>query len=550
MFKIQDHLEFDDKGRAVCPCCASKGKTRDRTLSIVPGTGGAYKCHRNCRTDDIRAALGVAKPQMLSQAQIKSPPSKSVSVPPQKVKEAHQRLIESDGPAKQWLNERGITDEMIARYQLGITRSKIGDRHLPSITIPLPNADGTAYYQKKRVMPWLPESEQPPEYKKWSQYGIPSMVWFTWLPAEAKETWLCEGEWDAILLGWMLRKADSPIAVASFTCGASTVPPTEQLQKLPGQVTIFYDGDEAGDKGSRKVALALGDGARIAQVPRADDCQISGWDVSDAINAGFTLAQFAAAAANAVKPALEPRKENPLRARLVSNDELIARAPDYVEWLVPDLLTTNELFALAAPPRGGKSLMAMALARCVATGEKFLDRPVMKGPVIYVNLEDSEAKIKEREESQQWGEGVPVYWLDKFKLTEMEHLIELIQEIRPKLVILDTLSRIRSDAVSEGSAEMGLVLEPLQEAAKQFNVCILLIHHTKKIDADNANTIDIFDTMRGSGAIRATCQGVLIIAPAENSYRLVAENGHGKHDLKSGLTASVWSGNCWAGGTR
>ncbi|NJO51635.1 MAG: hypothetical protein HC840_21930, partial [Leptolyngbyaceae cyanobacterium RM2_2_4] len=43
---------------------------------------------------------------------------------------------------------------------------------------------------------------------------------------------------------------------------------------------------------------------------------------------------------------------------------------------------------------------------------------------------------------------------------------------------------------------------------------------------------DILTRCGASGAIRATCQGVLIIAPAENSYRLVAENGHGKHDLK------------------
>ncbi|NJO74618.1 MAG: toprim domain-containing protein [Leptolyngbyaceae cyanobacterium RM1_406_9] len=149
------------------------------------------------------------------------------------------------------------------------------------------------------------------------------MVWFTWLPAEAKETWLCESEWDAMLLGWMLRKADLPIAVASFTCGSGHVPPTEQLQKLPGQVTIFYDWDESGEKGSRKAALALNKRSRIAQVPKPDNCPVKGWDVSNAINASFTLTQFAAAASNAVKPALEPRKENPLRARLVTKRQFI-----------------------------------------------------------------------------------------------------------------------------------------------------------------------------------------------------------------------------------
>jgi hypothetical protein len=207
------------------------------------------------------------------------------------------------------------------------------------------------------------------------------------------------------------------------------------------------------------------------------------------------------------------------------------RAPDYVEWLVNDILTANELFLLAAPPRGGKSLFAMGLSRAVACGSKFLDRPTMQGPVIYVNLEDADAKIKERVEAQQWPEGVPVHWLDAFKLSQLDDLIEIIEDIQPRLVVMDTMTRIRSEGVSESSAEIGLVLEPLQECAKRCNTCILLIHHTKKINVDEGDLLEAADSIRGSSAIRATCRGTLVIAPGKESYRLVAENGFGKHDL-------------------
>ncbi|MGB3492793.1 MAG: AAA family ATPase [Elainellaceae cyanobacterium] len=538
MFDIRDYVTFDQKGRAECPACSQQGKGKKKNLALVPDSSnnytGAYKCHRGCAPQDIRSALGNPKPQQQPSAMVKATP-KPVTISPAKVKEQSDRLLNSDGPAMTWLTHRGITREMAEHYKLGISRCKVGNRQKWAIAIPIPNDDHTAYYCKKRVCPWDATSQELAEYQPWKQYGIPQMVFITHKPESATETWLCEGEWDAIMLGWMLRE-QKEIAVACFTCGAGNVPPDDELEKLPGQITIFYDrndkplknGDRPGEVGATRAAERMGERAKISLVPMPNGCKTSGWDVSDAIQNGFDQAAFMEAAAVATKP----KSKNPVRSRLLTNDELMAIAPEYVEWLVPDLLTHNELFAVAAPPRGGKSLLAMTLAKCVALGENFLDRPVTQGAVLYVNLEDSSAKIREREESQGWPTGLPIYWLDKFKLSEIDHLTEVIEEIDPRLVVLDTLSRVRNDGVAEASAEMSIVLEPLQETAKKHNCCILLIHHTKKIDVNAGDAIDIFDSIRGSGAIRATCRGCIIIAPADNSYRLVAENGHGKHDLK------------------
>ncbi len=545
MFKITDYIEFNASGRASCPVCEPE-KGKNTNLSLHPN--GGYYCFRKCSIEDIRAAIGAPKDQQVPTALATS---KSSTVSPQKVKEAHDRLMESNGPAKQWLHDRGIDDGLIVRYQLGISRAKAGEgkQMYPAITIPIPNHDGTAYWQKKRVAPWIPKEDQPHGYKPWSQWGIPARAFFTWLPAEATEIWLCEGEWDAILLGNMLRQADAPIAVASFTCGCGTVPGKDQLDLLPGTVTIWYDrndtpdkqGNRPGEVGAQKLAIALGNRAKIGQVPMPNDCTINGWDVTDAIKHGFALPDFYAAAGDA-QPFTATTKpdKNPLRDRMVTTDQLIARAPDFQEWLVPDLLTNNELFGLAAPPRGGKSLMCMLLAKAIATGEKFLERPVVKGSVIYVNLEDPDVKIKERTVAQQWREGLPIYWIDKFKLHELPHLIEIADEMEDlRLIILDTFSRIRSDDKNENAAEMSLVIEPLQEYAKTRNVTILLVHHTGKLNPDRNSLDELFDSVRGSGAIRATCRGLLVIAPGDNCYRLAVENGWGKHDLKIRLDAAT-----------
>ncbi|BAU09682.1 hypothetical protein LEP3755_01550 [Leptolyngbya sp. NIES-3755] len=535
-FDIRNFVEFDAQNRAICPSCASiKGSGfKKRNLSVAPN--GAYKCHRGCTTDEIRSALGAERPRQIPTA-IAQPASNTTISPPQ-VKGICARLLATDSPARKWLHDRGITDGLIKRHSIGVGRAKVGNQHLPAITIPIPaNSDGTQFYQKKRVAPWISEENQPNGYKPWSQYGIPNSVYFTWLPANATQTYLCEGEWDAIRLGELLRNADSEIACASFTSGAGNVPAQDQLDLLPGEVVIFYDrndaplknGDRPGEIGAKKVAKVLGDRARIALVPMADDCEIKGWDTSNAIDSGFTLEDFKKAAANSLpfQPDEPKRRENPLRARMVKNIDLIARAADYIDWLVPDLLTPNELFILGTPPRTGKSLFCLTLAKAIATGGTFLDRPVTQGSVIYVNCEDGETKVKYRQTAQgweQWGYDLPVYWFDEFKLSELDDMRELIEDLGDvRLLVLDTLSRVRNDNAKESSSEMGRILEPLQQLARDMGVCVLLTHHLSEATLEKDD--DPFKLLRGNSSIRSTCRGAMVMLPGEHSYRLISENG-------------------------
>ncbi|MGD1906461.1 MAG: AAA family ATPase, partial [Leptolyngbyaceae cyanobacterium] len=559
-FDIREHIEFNAKGRAQCPSCLLDGKT-DLNLSLVPNTDGAYKCFRSCTIDQIRAAIGAEKPRSLPPQTTKAaPPAKGVVIDSNKLMAAHNKLMATDNPARRWLHDRGITDAMIEHFRLGITRAKCGDStkptksvHLPAIAIPIPTADKSGWFHKKRVKPWAAKDERPDGYRKWSQYGIPAMVYITHQPSNPRETWLCEGEWDAIVLAWAVRNkfVANDIQVACFTCGAGNVPSDEELAKLKGdEVITFYDLDKAGDEGSLKVQERLKTRCRRASVPHNHlENAPEGYDVSDAIADGIPLERFCAAAA-ASTVWQRPPDDNPLRERLVSNDELLERAPDFTDWLVDDLLTADELFVLAASPRAGKSLMAFTLALAVARGGHFLGRPVSQGAVLYIRCEDSETKTKERELKQGWEAGLPVYWLEKFKLHELPHLETLVDELNVRLVVFDTLSRIRDASVGEGSAEMGQLIEPLQEMCKRMRCCGLLVHHTGKIKLDNTDTLDIFDTIRGSSSIRATCRGSMVLAADERNWRLCVENGWGKLDLNIMLDANTlhwrllgnWSG--------
>lgn len=332
-FQIRDWVEFDSQGRAPCPCCC-KGR-RDKTLSLVPNSEYGYKCFRGCTPAEIREALGAPPPLQgrfldapnHSQKAV-SPPiaPKDYTVEQAFVDRAVERLLhgtsEDASAARNWLKGRGILEKDIRRLSLGLgQRTIVPNEDQPDekeiygaicIFIAIPDRS-ERYYVKKRVTPWLKDDQRPEYLGRWSQYGVPATVWFTYLPDEAYETWFCEGEWDAIRLAQLARQQSAKIAVACSTAGCGCVPKAEELARLPGTVTIFYDlndqpktdGTRAGDEGAKKLALALNGRGRIAMVPIPENCDVKGWDVSNALDAGYGWSDFqqSAEAAISVAPA-------------------------------------------------------------------------------------------------------------------------------------------------------------------------------------------------------------------------------------------------------
>ena len=333
-FNIRSYVELDASNRAICPLCTrDKGEGfNKRNLSVRED--GAYYCHRCSQiygddfTFELRLALGVpkrspnsivstrplSKEKLLTQSS-EDAKSKNVdsTVSAEQIRKDYERLQRSKGKAIEWLKHRGITPQIIDYYQLGMKSVKRGPEKQTywGISIPIPANNGT-YYRKSRVAPWITGSDRPEYVGDWDQPGISKQVFFAWNPPGAEQTFLCEGEWDAMRLGWQLinHEQGEKIAVASFTCGCSSIPDQPELLRLPGQVVIFYDlndvpgknGYKPGEEGAKKVAIAIGERALIGKVPqRKEDADIQGWDISDALNNGFTADDIIEAAINAEK---------------------------------------------------------------------------------------------------------------------------------------------------------------------------------------------------------------------------------------------------------
>jgi Protein of unknown function (DUF3987) len=318
-FDIRQWVELDGSGRATCPACIQDGKQKQKNLSVDRSTG-AYKCWRGCTPEQSRATLGNPKPSNSTSRSLiiagKPPRRKSRLVSRNEVLLSRQRLLNHhDKPqqqARQWLEQRGFTSEMICFYHIGLERWQQNGEHCWSIALHIPANQEDQFYRKLRIAPWLNNSDLP----KWSQAGVPATLFHTYTPDDAEATWFCEGEWDAMQLGWLARQNNAKVAVCCSTAGCGAIPPQDQLNELPGNVFIFFDRNDTptkngtipGEEGARKLAQALGERGRIAQVPIPSDCAIAGWDVSDAIQSGFTWADFEQAAAAASQPEPTPSR--------------------------------------------------------------------------------------------------------------------------------------------------------------------------------------------------------------------------------------------------
>jgi hypothetical protein len=328
-FSIRDWVDFDAKGRASCPSCEQDGKKRQKNLFV--NADGKYWCYRGCTPEQIRATLGApppgqpmnlsdSLPHRVRQPSVAPPPSRPLTLSQKQVQQSVERLLHHQGTPQQqallWLEGRGFTREMIEHYRLGLDQRWLTlDENKPdsrecywSLSIYIPADEPEQFYKKMRVAPWLVGEARPEYVSKWCQYGVPVTIWFTYHPDDAEATWYCEGEWDAMRLGWLARQCGAKIAVCCSTGGCGTVPKQEQLDQLPGMVTIFFDRNDEprkdgiipGDEGAKKLALVLGERGRIAQVPMPLPCEVKGWDVSNALDAGYTWSDFEAAAKKAM----------------------------------------------------------------------------------------------------------------------------------------------------------------------------------------------------------------------------------------------------------
>ena len=164
----------------------------------------------------------------------------------------------------------------------------------------------------------------------------------------------------------------------------------------------------------------------------------------------------------------------------------------------------------------GKSWLMLDLALSVATGNRVwrhFEVPEPQ-PVLYVALEDGRARIQRRLQEIQPGVRTngKLHFLYNFPLLNdggLEKLQRYITGGRYRLIVIDVLARI--EPAAKGGSEKTYhdiyrMFAPLQDLHRQHPVCLVMVTHLRKTDAD-----DIFDTLHGSVAYQGAQDSLWVL---------------------------------------
>jgi len=170
-------------------------------------------------------------------------------------------------------------------------------------------------------------------------------------------------------------------------------------------------------------------------------------------------------------------------------------------------LLWDGLTMLIARPKAGKSWLTLQCAVHVAGGRQVDGiTAIDHAPVLYAALEEPKARtmtrLKKLALEGDWTENLHfVYELLPLVGGGAEQLAELIQKLRPRLVVLDTFtalvktgSKIGSDVFRTQYAEVSR----LRNLAEEFQTAIIVVHHMRKGLSDGA-----IEAVAGTGGIAA-----------------------------------------------
>lgn len=193
-----------------------------------------------------------------------------------------------------------------------------------------------------------------------------------------------------------------------------------------------------------------------------------------------------------------------------------------VQWAVPGLLPAGLSFLVAAP-KMGKSWMALDLCLAVAAGGEWLGRKVNQGPTLYLDLEDSANRAQARmrtlldgftaaPETCTFRLLAPILGPDLFKILDEW----IAANPGAKVVCVDTFQKIKpATGKNETSYSADYrICAPLQSWAQQHNICVLLVHHTKK----GTGSADIFEGINGSQGLMGSADAVLLLTKGEGRF--------------------------------
>lgn len=191
-------------------------------------------------------------------------------------------------------------------------------------------------------------------------------------------------------------------------------------------------------------------------------------------------------------------------ARLLSVNELILMPPP--EWLIDGIVPEGGFICLYGRPGVGKTFFALDMALSIAAGVDWQGHPVRSGHAVYISAEGGvgigkrcKAWLLEHELRPQQVNASAVTEAITVggESNELDALISRLTdelEIRPKIIVIDTLARCFGGGDENTQLDMGNFVRGVDRLRMQLGTAVLIVHHTRKDGtSERGNT-----TLRGA----------------------------------------------------
>lgn len=234
---------------------------------------------------------------------------------------------------------------------------------------------------------------------------------------------------------------------------------------------------------------ALSQGLPTSPVPSSPDTAPSGqWET--ATDPFVTTGAIPAQRTGSENYGSAPTVENLIPARrplrLLTSADLDQIPPP--QWLVQDILTVDSTAWIIGRPGHAKSFVSLDLALCVATGQRWMGREVLRGAAVYVvgeGMHGTRPRVRAWEKvrnGEVQAEGI--YFIDAQEeglvlgSPAWQELLWTVSQVRPALVVVDTQARVTVGVEENSSKEMGIVIAEFDRLRRLGGGSTLLsVHH-------------------------------------------------------------------------
>lgn len=296
-------------------------------------------------------------------------------------------------------------------------------------------------------------------------------------------------------------------------------------------VVILPDNDDPGREHAEKVAAALFGVAAYVKVVDLPGLPLAG-DIVDWLEYPGNDKERLQALMNDApqwRPQdAEPEESRPLQVDLSDFSGLyyLTNYPPAYEYLFKPTFVRGEVGAIVGPPSVGKGMMSVQIATQLAAGLPiFTDLWGVEAPtrVLYLSAEDSKTTVHRRvhhamlqlPQEVQYDAARRLHAVSvrgrvhlcqgernsEIKLTKnLEDLRAILEQIKPGLLFLDTLSRFLGIDENDNPA-MTAACGMLEEIVGEYGCNIILLHHTNKAAGDRVDK-KMLDVALSQTAIR------------------------------------------------